>query len=398
MHEGMHHDGRYKARALVSSVAWSLVLHTAVIALWLSLPEHERAKSPKQPKQTGTTLVKIKRSKPTDKATEKKETPPQPEERPFAKTDADRPQQRPQTAEFEGQRDTRAEGMNTPERSSDSPVPTMDGEKKEEINTLQQERQDGDVEYYGKREQHTPTGEADTLDEQTIPVPEPPAPGMPEATPTDHPEDAEAQMPGKQEATTTVAPIPHEQNGELRLQQPEDTPEQPSEEKAAAAPGTGVPQAEGTAPIPVKPRRKRGPVYDPTQADHKQPPGLRTAEKRSRSTGQFVLGRNPALNVEATPRGRYEELIYRLIARQWYAACDTHRGDIIPGTLILAIRINKRGQVVNMNLVTRRGAGVIQQSFTFAAIRKAKIPPMPGEVQKTLLGEQMELIITFNFD
>ena len=398
MHEGMHHDGRYKARALASSVAWSFLLHVVVIALWMCLPEHERAKAPKPPKPTGSALIKIKRNKGTNKPTVEKEEPQPPEARPFAKTDSDRPQQRPQKADFEGQRDARAEGMNTPERSNDTPVPTMEGEEKDEVNTLEQERQDGDVEYYGKREQPTPTGDADTLDVQTIPAPEPPAPGIPDATPTDKPETAEEQTPGEQEATATIAPIPQQQDGELRLQQPEDKPEQPSEEKAAAAPTTGIPHAEGSAAIPVQPRRKRGPVYDPSQADHKQPPGLRTAEKRSRSTGQFVLGRSPSLNVEATPRGRYEELIYRLIARQWYAACDTHRGDIIPGTLILAIRINKRGQVANMNLVTRRGAGVIQQSFTFAAIRKAQIPPMPKEVQKTLLGEQMELIITFNFD
>ena len=253
------------------------------------------------------------------------------------------------------------------------------------------------MEYYGKREQPAAASGENELDEQTTTVPEPPAPGQPEATPTAHPEDTTASDSGAQEATATIAPIPQNQEGDLRLQQPEKTDEAQAEE-GEATPTKGIQHAEGKSPLPVPPRRKRGPVYDPTQADHKQPPGLRTAEKRSRSTGQFILGNRPALNVEATPRGRYEEQVYRLIARQWYAACDTHRGDIIPGTLILAIRINKRGQVVNMNLVTRRGAGVIQQSFTFGAIRKAKIPPMPQEVQKTLLGEQMELIITFNFD
>lgn len=395
MHEGMHHDGKGNTRALLSSVAWSLVLHTAVIALWMCLPEHERAKVPKPPKQTGATLVKIKRGKhPAPKPPAES---PEQENRPFAKTDADRPQQRPLKPDFEGQRDAKAEGMNTTTRSSATPVPTMEGEDKDEVNTLQQERQDGDVEHYGKREQPAAASGENAPDEQTIPVPAPPAPGSPEAAPTEQPEAPTASTPGAQEATATIAPIPQQQEGDLRLQQPQPH----TEEKTVgndATPPKGIPQAQGQAPIPVQPRRKRGPVYDPTQADHKQPPGLRTAEKRSRSTGQFILGNRPSLNVEATPRGRYEELVYRLIARQWYAACDTHRGDIIPGTLILAIRINKRGQVVNMNLVTRRGAGVIQQSFTFAAIRRAKIPPMPQEVQKTIRGEQMELIITFNFD
>ena len=51
-----------------------------------------------------------------------------------------------------------------------------------------------------------------------------------------------------------------------------------------------------------------------------------------------------------------------------------------------------------MNLITRRGASVIQQSFTFGAIRQAQLPPMPPAVQKELIGEQLELIFTFNFD
>ena len=139
-------------------------------------------------------------------------------------------------------------------------------------------------------------------------------------------------------------------------------------------------------------------MYDPTQADHAQPPGLRTTERRTRSTGQFVIGKLPSCNVEATPRGQYEELVYRLIARQWYFACDNHRGDIIPGTVIIALRINTRGRVESMNLVNRRGASVSQQSFTFAAIRRAQFPAMPKEVQKTLIGNLMELIITFDFN
>ncbi len=96
--------------------------------------------------------------------------------------------------------------------------------------------------------------------------------------------------------------------------------------------------------------------------------------------------------------GRYEMLVYRLIAARWYAACDEHRGDIIPGRIIIAFRLNKRGNVENMNLVTRRGAGVIQQGFTFRAIRSAQLPPMPTDVQRELIGEQLELIFTFNFD
>ena len=56
------------------------------------------------------------------------------------------------------------------------------------------------------------------------------------------------------------------------------------------------------------------------------------------------------------------------------------------------------GKLDNMNLITRRGASISQQSFTFKAIRKASLPPMPPEVQADVIGELMELIFEFNFD
>ena len=110
------------------------------------------------------------------------------------------------------------------------------------------------------------------------------------------------------------------------------------------------------------------------------------------------MGRKPSLNVAATPRGRYEAEIYRRIARLWYAACDEHRGDIIPGSLTISLRINKQGRLRNMQLISRHGAGVIQQSFTLGAIRRATLPPMPPNVSADVVGDILELIIEFNFD
>ena len=100
----------------------------------------------------------------------------------------------------------------------------------------------------------------------------------------------------------------------------------------------------------------------------------------------------------STPRGMYEALVYRRVAHFWYMACDEHRGDVIPGTITISLRINKRGQIDSMALIRRSGASISQQSFTFKAIRKASLPPMPQEVQADVIGELMELIFEFNFD
>lgn len=378
--------------ALLISVLLSVLVHVLIVLLWVCLPTPERPTPQQRNKQAGSAIVKIKRNKTAKNIEKEPDTPP--ETKPFAKTDPDRPQQAPTQADFEGQRDARAEGENNKSRKSDAPIPTMEGEEKTEINTLTQERQDGDVEFYGKREQR-PENAGDNVRNETEPLAtQAPADGLPQ-TSTETQADTGTEPQGSEDASASVAPAPRQPDGDLKVQH-EPPPRQ--EDAQAAAPAPGLPNEVGKTPLPARPRNKRGPVYDPSQAPHAQPPGLRTTERRSRSTGQFVIGRKPSLNVEASPRGRYEELVYRLIARQWYFACDTHCGDIIPGSIILAIRLNKRGQIISMNLMSRRGAGALQQSFTFAAIRKAQIPPMPPEVQKTLNGDQMEIVITFNFD
>jgi hypothetical protein len=111
-----------------------------------------------------------------------------------------------------------------------------------------------------------------------------------------------------------------------------------------------------------------------------------------------VLGKGAALNVAASPRGQYEAMVYRQVAHFWYIACDEHRGDIIPGKITISLRITRSGQIDSMALIRRSGASVSQQSFTFKAIRKANLPPMPPEVQADVIGNLMELIFEFNFD
>lgn len=362
----------------------SISVHVAGAWLLLQLPEPQKSTADKK-SITATKALKIKRSKKKEKAATHPEQQQQEKPKPFAKTDADRPERRPEQADFQGKRNTQAEGISDgPQRTDDSPVPTMAGEEKEEINTVERERQDGPIEHEGKN--------------RPVPAPPPtpePAPGVPDVPPVQQPDS------GQQTATTTAQATPstrsqdEQEEGDIK-RQPVDEQDSEKQTQQQATPPPGQMEGVGKSPSPHRPK-KRPTIYDPSLADHAQP-GFRTTERRSRSTGRFILGRNPALNVASTPMGQYEELIYRLVARRWYIACDDHRGDIIPGTIIIAFRLNKRGGVETMNLITRRGASVIQQSFTFGAIRQAQLPPMPPAVQKELIGEQLELIFTFNFD
>ena len=382
----LHQHHRSK---LLLCLLGSLLWHLAMIPVVIFLLPHPSPKD-KAKKQGGSKLILVTAKVNKKPKTEGEEqSPPEEANRPFAKTDADRPQQHPDKADFEGQRDSRAEGMNLPQEA-DKPIPTMEGEEKEEINTLHQERQDGDIAFYGKEEtaaQPVESSTAPQTNNNSAPtgVPLPPTP--PETQLTDNTHKT------AHDGTEAHTPAPPTAEVYIKLQQStEEVPEQEPKETPPTLPA-GVP-----APSVSTSQDEEQPVYDPTQAAHAQPAGLRTRERRTRSRGQFIIGSRPSLQVEATPLGQYEELVYRLIARQWYFACDQHRGDIIPGTIIIALRINSRGQVVNMNLVSRRGAGVSQQSFTFGAIRRAQFPRMPENVRKAIIGDQLELIITFDFN
>lgn len=374
-----HREQKKRARLAAFCVLLSLLLHAAGAWLLQQLPEPP---PPARPKRTATgRVLQIHRLPKTAPSPPKEHTQPPP----VVKTSPDRPDEHPEQTDFRGSRNTRAEGeADAPRKESESPYPSMMGEEKEELNTVEQERQDGSLEHDGRKHPMPAT-----------PPEPPPPPGVPQQPPSPQPEQGQDSTTTRTEASPAAHPRATQKDGALKLQntpQAENAPTPPH----LAAPASGTPDSIAPTPAPPRPKIRRR-MYDPSLAEHAQP-GFRTTERRSRSSGRFVLGRAPALNVSATPMGHYEMQVYRLIAARWYAACDEHRGDIIPGRIIIAFRLNKRGNVETMNLVTRRGAGVIQQGFTFRAIRSALLPPMPANVQRELIGEQLELIFTFNFD
>ncbi len=381
-------------RALLC-IALSILVHVGTVFILLILPKTSL-------QQGGTRHQETKPEPPAKRHIRMHRTPPQEQTkaRPFAKTSPDEEAQKPEVVDFEGKHNSQASGDDSaPHRQSDAPVPTMQGEEKEEVVTFDQERQDGDLEHEGKRDTApTPPQPA----EEPIPLPDAPAPTQGQGQPdnaADHQTNLGEGLNTNSPEATHSAKIPTPTpEGDTLLQtrqdqaMPKPTPSPPSARRGLRELSTLTPHKA------LRPHRRRVSVHDPSLADHAQPAGFRTQERRSRSTGRFVMGHKPALNVAATPRGRYEAEIYRRIARMWYAACDEHRGDVIPGSLTISLRIDKRGALRNMQLVSRHGASVIQQSFTLGAIRRAALPAMPPNVAADVVGEIMELIIEFNFD
>ena len=50
-------------------------------------------------------------------------------------------------------------------------------------------------------------------------------------------------------------------------------------------------------------------------------PGFKTHERKTKQVGNFSFGRRPTLDVEATPMGTYQAIVYRAIGEQWYRQC-----------------------------------------------------------------------------
>lgn len=354
---------RKQLGAQILCLLGSIAVHLLILPL---LPiGQERSGSAALPVEKRSVQLRLR-------AAQEKTTPqsPPPRERRFAKTDPDHPQQRPEQANFIGARNNRADSDPTVREQTRDFLPAAEGKKREEeeeIVTFDSERREGDL--------HSETNAQQT---STTPA----------ATPHETDTETEAtDSAGKESSDAPGLTDARGQKSSAAQAEPAPAEQQTSEPSTDSFSADAAPRA-----------RSVRAVYDPALAPAAQQPGFRTQERKTRSRGQFILGKGAALNVEASPRGQYEAEIYRRIARSWYSACDEHRGDIIPGHLTLSLRLNRQGQLVNMQLLRRSGASVSQQSFTFAAVRRAALPPMPAAVQEEVVGDLLELIFTFHFD
>lgn len=348
-------------------------------------------------------------------------------EKPFAKTRSEDSTPYPVVEpDYIGAHRTRGQGES--QATGEKNQPTMTGEKpksKADIVFFDQDAQEGPLEHDGSRAQP-----------KTSP---PPSPGVTppkalqtQAQPDLNPTPADQALAGQKEGGEEGDPDKTPQDLEQKDSDPQEKQpsEQPARDLANFAP---PPQQRETMPskriIPIphdaipppmlslkelqlptaldlphipsleqgtKPQSKTA-VYDPAFPSDAQP-GFRTHERKTRSSGRFVMGSQAKLNVDASPTGRFEAWIYRAIASRWYKQCDINREFIIPGSLRIRLLVNTRGQITSMTTLSQQGASATQRSFTFLAIRQAPIPAMPPEVKSDLVGDSLELIFDFHFD
>lgn len=311
---------------------------------------------------------------------------------------------RPEAPKFQSSRNTRAEGGRK-DPDSGREMPAQDGVEREngEIVLFDQERQDGDM-------SHERDGNKNAAPGASANVPyQPQEPSMPPAGHPDSmdPSSSKTGVPGKSREEGLAA-----QNRSPMRERAMQLPH------AVTIPYPGVPEepdplqelarsiAKGAENPPLslpnlnlhpntRPAQKQ-PMFDPMFNAENQP-GFKTHERKTRLAGKFSFGRRPTLDVEATAMGMYQAIIYRSIGEQWYRQCDLNRDLIVTGTVRIRILIARNGKVSSMRQTSRVGASEVQKSFTFLAIKLAKLPVMPPEVRNELPGETLEMYFDFNF-
>lgn len=312
---------------------------------------------------------------------------------------------RPDTPQFSSNRNTRAEGGRH-DPDGKAKMPPQDGIKRDhdEIVLFNQDRQDGDRNH--ERDGNKTVSRQSSANAPYQPMePSSPPEGVPDTV--DHSpnrkssprEDVKtvAQSSQNQQASKenamqfpNVVTIPHPG----KLQEPDALKALAQDmAKGVEKPILNLPDLK--RPLNNKPVQNQ-PLYDPMFNPENQP-GFKTFERKTKVTGTFSFGRRPAFDVEASPLGNYQAIIYRAIGECWYRQCDLNRDLILEGTLRIRILLGPDGKVKSMRQTSRVGSSEVQKSFTFVAIKEAKIPAMPPEVRKEIVGDSLEMYFDFHF-
>ncbi len=309
---------------------------------------------------------------------------------------------RPEDPKMVSNRNTRKEGgRKDPTSKADMPeVAGKERKEDEEIVLFDQDKRDGDLSHERDGSKNAQQGSPDNKPLQPFDPSAPPV-GSPDGVATAQNDKGRSQPNGKQYVAQNATP-PRERGMQLpsavTVPHPGKSEElDPLLTKAKQiAKGEDVPLTDlnkDNAFLQPKPAQTQ---YDPFFSPESQP-GFKTHERKTAVHGRFGFGRRPTLDVEATPAGIYQMLVYRAIGEQWYLLCDANRDLIVAGTIRIRIMIDKKGKVATMRQVLRNGASEVQKAFTFQSIKRAKLPVMPPEVVKEIIGDMMEMNLDFHF-
>lgn len=167
-------------------------------------------------------------------------------------------------------------------------------------------------------------------------------------------------------------------------------PEAPGEIPAADAIPEPAPSAnEPTGPVAAPAARAAPPA--PAAPDEGAKPadeglfakGFSPEERRNVINGSLAKEGDDAVDAIDTPVGRYKKSVRDAISQRWHRYRQDNADFVTWGILKLEFSVDASGRVRDLE-ITKNEANAMLAEFTLKAIREAKLPPMPGEVAKSL--------------
>ncbi|WP_411826695.1 hypothetical protein [Luteolibacter sp. AS25] len=388
MARAVSRPGGDEARLWAIAILISLVLNLLFFA-WVSIEsiksELERRKKviapPTPPEQFVTISPEMLIPVPEEKKPEAKTEKPE-----IVRTSPDQEtaEPPPSSRRFMGERNTRATSNRAPtEGAPDMPSQTGREPRGDEIETTESQYQDGRMGATGK-----PIP-------KTEPTPTDPSPPSPTKTAPENAKGEKSPKPGEQEKSFTSirekilgGPFPVD----LPVPKADYMDDIKPREEAIARDGTpdaiAEKKVEEKQQITPTPKPRLPPIDDPA---------FRGNQSKTAILGNISRTGNSALNVNATPMGKYQAQISRAVELAWQRNCVKHRDFITPGYLTIRFLIQQDGHVKLVESVGQELTGEIQRGFTFAAIREADIPAMPAAVREEMGGDALEIVFRFNF-
>lgn len=338
----------------------------------------------------------------------------------FAKTTEEQAAERPDSAAFIGERNTRATSSRAPDANAPL-MPSQAGEapRKDEIETTADRFRDGAL---------GATGKSSSPRELPLAPAQPPSPGDPllapqPLTPEAGP-DASLRVPSAEKEAEAALKTPEPEPPPDRIEakgdpnspdqeaaapkeskllegpNPVDTPVGATKEAPKVTPENRV-REDTPKPTPdalqtkadeaiQKPKaRPRGP--DPTL------PGASTYKRKTSISGSVSRKGVGSLDVVDSPLGRYNAKISEVVGLQWQRATKDNMDLVLPGYLAVRFSIAPTGKVIQYDVVDHPGVPTSQQLVTRKAVYAAPIPPMPADLRKELDDAPLEITYYFYY-
>ena len=311
--------------------------------------------------------------------------------------------EKPKSAAFISDRNTKASAKLAPDPAGKQPVPTTTGIAVPMGELANRDFRNGEIK--DDSAPKTPATPAMTMQAPApTPIPSPPAP--PPTPPSPPPPQVVAKATPD---TTPLAQMMREADKDLArvemnrlpLEVRKPDPVTPQMKEPDAPPPTAEtrpkPQMRETPPQTIP---KAIPVTDEVAKNTPKPddkafmPFTRTSENKGTISNR---GTEDAVDAEASPKGRYIRAVTSQVEKKWHLYRVLKRESVTFGSLKVVFYVNRKGKVEDLRIVNDRESNPLLSEFTVRAIRDAEIPPMPQDVIDILpVLDKQRLKIEYN--